>query len=663
MMRLLLFLCVSLTTAAAVRTSSQSGNWADSSTWGGSAAPGNGDQAVIANTHTVTIAGGTSVVVGTSPATDDAAALAIACASDTGTGVLAIGAGATLVVRGRVHQCNSHWTVASGATIIHDSSQATTPASANYSWRIGMVNAQNGSKLILTGTAGSRITVGIAGTINADGSSPTVCASGGSCASGQAGGWQGGPSSGSDFGFVQCYYCDITNWGLSTSYLVRSYPFNGSTTDVRGVIFEYSTIGHSGPIHLNSASGSNTYFRLLNTVIYDPVTDSSGRSVAYGFGLGMSAAVNGGDRRIENCYIEGNVFLGFNSTTPANGGWVLRNSHLRGNAATNGIPLALGGRPQFSAGNFDLNWLENRNTGSSDSGHTPSGTVTRLVATRNAQVSGGPHWFFGISSNSTYDGWVADCDCNAIGAGDIWQIGPSSGNAAYTWTVKNGVATASNDGTALGIAINISGATNCNGITTFCPQITATQNTITTADVGAIGFGGEGSVGYAGEYPSVDSNIVWRSASGVGWVTKWDGTKTAVAGTYTTANYNWLWNVTGSGYYGYPTGNPTQYTNAPGANDQTGDPLFYERRRVMQFGLRFDPTISTLNALGDKFRAVYLDMALGTSNGDPRYNILDLYNWVRAGYRPRNKTVWTAGAGGIRSGGVAPMTRFGALAQ
>lgn len=50
---------------AAIRTSSQAGNWSSSSTWGGAAAPGNGDQAVIG--HAVTV--DSNVTVGTSPPT------------------------------------------------------------------------------------------------------------------------------------------------------------------------------------------------------------------------------------------------------------------------------------------------------------------------------------------------------------------------------------------------------------------------------------------------------------------------------------------------------------------------------------------------------------------------------------------------------------------
>jgi hypothetical protein len=45
----------------ATRTSTQSGDWSDTATWGGSAAPGDGDIAVVATGHTVTVAANATV--------------------------------------------------------------------------------------------------------------------------------------------------------------------------------------------------------------------------------------------------------------------------------------------------------------------------------------------------------------------------------------------------------------------------------------------------------------------------------------------------------------------------------------------------------------------------------------------------------------------------
>jgi hypothetical protein len=645
----LALLTVALAVQAASITSAQSGNWADSTTWSGGVVPGNGDTAILANGFTVTIPAGTYVVVGSSPA-DDTGTPAIACSGNTGTGVLTING--TLVVRGPVTQCNSVWTAGAGAVIVHDSSQAATPSTANYTWRVGMVNSQNGSKFVLTGAAGSRITVGIAGTVNTNGTNAIVCAPAGACASGQAGGWQGGSGAGSDYGFVRCYYCNISNWGTASTYLVKSIPSNGSTTDTRGVVFEHTTIQHCGVISIPNSVQSNTWFRLYRVAIVNPVLPATGKSVDFGSAAGLSASATGGDRRIEDSYIEGEVFIGANSATVADTGFVLRNSILRGTTSgtAQNAPLVMTGKLSFTDGNFDLVWVENRLSSSNDSGQTPGGTLRRLITSRNYQTGGGPHFAFGLNVNTTIDGWYAECDCNSGGAGDVWQISPNGGTAAYTYTIKNGIAALSNNNTAVGVVTNVSGSTNCNGTSTFCPAITLTQNSYGTANFTSMGAGGEGNTAYGGEYPSVDSNLVWLGLSGAGYVTAWDSTKTAVAGTYTLADYNWEWNISGSPYYGHPTGNPNQYASAPGSHDSSGDPLFVEQRRIVGFGKRFDSTISAVSDVGDRFKLVYLDMAAGTSSGDPRFNIWDLYNWLRAGYRPRNKALRTAGLSGGRAG-------------
>lgn len=53
---------------AATYTATQTGNWAATSTWGGSGPPGSGDRAIIGCACTVTISAATSVTVGDSPA-------------------------------------------------------------------------------------------------------------------------------------------------------------------------------------------------------------------------------------------------------------------------------------------------------------------------------------------------------------------------------------------------------------------------------------------------------------------------------------------------------------------------------------------------------------------------------------------------------------------
>jgi hypothetical protein len=108
-------------------TSAGTGNWNVGATWTGGVAPGPGDNAIIRCSvgDVVTIPAGLSITVGTSPTTNGGTA-AIAC-DGNGVGGLVIAAGATLVRRGPV-SLTSDTTIASGATIQHDSSLSSAVA-------------------------------------------------------------------------------------------------------------------------------------------------------------------------------------------------------------------------------------------------------------------------------------------------------------------------------------------------------------------------------------------------------------------------------------------------------------------------------------------------------------------------------------------------------
>jgi hypothetical protein len=90
-------------------TSTQSGNWSSTSTWGGSGPPGNGDTATIASGTTVTV--DTAVTVG-SNASGIGAAVTIAGASSSSYGVLQMtNSGASLTLQGYDTTTNTLMTV------------------------------------------------------------------------------------------------------------------------------------------------------------------------------------------------------------------------------------------------------------------------------------------------------------------------------------------------------------------------------------------------------------------------------------------------------------------------------------------------------------------------------------------------------------------------
>lgn len=140
----------------AVRTSSQSGNWSLSSTWGGAAPPGNGDQAVINHEVTVT----DDRIIGLSEG--EASVNYAIQVSGTGS-TLIIASGGVLHVRG-----NSRLTGASGGghgdvevqgggVWEFDSSQAADPTNQNYFVDVGTTSVELNCAFRVTGTSFSNV--------------------------------------------------------------------------------------------------------------------------------------------------------------------------------------------------------------------------------------------------------------------------------------------------------------------------------------------------------------------------------------------------------------------------------------------------------------------------------------------------------------------------
>lgn len=389
-MRLLILLCFSVLANAAVITSKATGYWGDASTWNGDVVPASGDQAVIGDSHEVTIGVGYVATVGTSPAADGSE-YAIKCSGGTGTGRLVVNG--TLIFRGPIMGCAATWAVNPGATLTHDSSLATTPATANYKWRYTGAANQVSAYLNIIGTPSQRITVNIAS------------------GSGKFGGFAPYIDGGSD-GNLTIKYADLSDVGVTgtTGKAIIAYPYTCSTSVVRGLIVQYSTFTNSGEIYGAGSFGSCT------TDIYRNVF--SGVTSDYVAGIGRSAPINSaiavnGLRRFSENYVEGGGFrYDTNATNTWDHGLLFDGNYIR--SGTTNIPTTFTGLASIGgSGHSDMNVLDIRYPASGAGTGIPAGNISRLVLLHNRNTNA--HFSTITAAPITLDGWLT---WNAYNGGD-----------------------------------------------------------------------------------------------------------------------------------------------------------------------------------------------------------------------------------------------------
>lgn len=228
-------------------TSSQTGNWSASSTWGGAGVPGSGDTVSI-GAHTITV--DVNTAVGTSP--NDITTAVISMTS--GSSVLIVATGATLTVKGNIGEVNgSTLTMNAGSSLVFDASASGgTPV---YKF----INA-GFCKLNLNGTVGSHVTM--------------------SAVTGQA------FSLGQNYSVLAITYSDFTRMAAS-----------GLTCNNTNASIANSTFTSCGKLDFTATvGGTNNY--TFNNNTFAGTTGSSGS-----FQNGISAAFTSGSRQMT-----GNIF-------------------------------------------------------------------------------------------------------------------------------------------------------------------------------------------------------------------------------------------------------------------------------------------------------------------------------------------------------------------
>jgi len=596
----------------AAYTASVTGNWADTATWGGSGPPGNGDTVTINDSITVTIPASTSVTVGASP-DDDVSTHAISTTTAGGTGKLVING--TLIFRGTVRQGNTDWDVGPGAILEHDSSQATTPSSTHYSWRIG-TSASTGGILSIRGVDGNRAIIRNA------------------ASSGRFAGFTSGGAAGRgclDFEFVS-----VTDAGVA-----------GSTP------WSDSHMGYSGAIHrlvdcLFDGCAKTLWEKTIQMdadadVQWNRTTMKNGVDDLWLDGKERTGGIAfTGIREITDCVLEGSFDVtGFRNFT-------MDRTAVFGSPNVKVFNDADTGPSVVS---WDDGMIVN---GVSDAagiiGVQSGGTISGVMAMR---AQSGEHDFMRGTSGRSYDfnysGSVLVSEDEADdGEWFIFEGSPSS--IAVTISDNLILPAEGTGGPSANYITHASGASNAY-------QITAENNTYATTIDDAVTNAyfvqtESGGTISAGSFVSVQNNLIYNGGS----VTRndyitFDPVADRVAdGCYTTADYNLRFNQSrtsaASGIY---SDSSAKYSNTPGGNDLTADPQFVDDTFALSTWLTgIDSGVTTWDLWFDELLKL---------NDDSGYNAdlhwMEFHAAAKAAFTPQNTALQGAGYDGSDIGAIA----------
>lgn len=526
----------------AARTSSQSGNWSSTSTWGGAAAPGDGDTASI-GAHTVTV--DVDVTVGTSP--NDATTKVVDRTSASAN--LVIASGKTLTVKGNIGGVNAcTLTLNAGATLIFDASgSGGTPV---YTF----VNA-GGDILICSGTSGSRCA------IRSVNSSYTWKL-------GQATAFNGVTYT--DFVRGEFY---VTNSALnSTSGTILT----NCSWDVCGTASRAAVDITQNDATLNFTFSDNS---ITNTV-----------HAANSLKINLGTARTGGTRQV----CRNATDKQFNNLCRD----VILDHNVMGGITCYASPTTTFYRRPRN--NFFDNTL-NHNGGN---GMAMWGSWEGLYVV-SSYSSGNPHFIAPNctnSANETYRRAIFESHApDLIDTGDCFLLNSTFCSSGNKLTIRNCIALANPDtGVQTGQMV-----TSYNPPASSLTHKVEIYHTTTNQNKSAVGGVGiraafafaEGATGNADQIAALKSNMVWTTATGNGYIAERvsgtvDGHITA-----TGADYNWRYNIddgdNGRGYEdraNSPAQDMWAAGNADGGdaaaagvdnNQQSGDPGFHDSTRCI----------------------------------------------------------------------------------
>lgn len=596
---------------AAITSTGSGGDWNVGGSWTGGVIPdcASNDTVTIANGATIAIPAGISVCIGDSanPSTP-----AIQTAGTGGTGILTMGAGSSLEVRGNVKQGNAPWTASGGGHVI-EFNNATA-----LTWTVADSAPQTSSILTLTGLAGSR-----------------------SIVRSNAGGANGRFIYPAQFntGVIQADYVDFLRVGTSSLPLAQVQPGSG-----REAHFLHCTFTSSGAVTnpLNLPSGA-----ILK--INDNLFSSSAATDNVILALG-STYVAGTREMLRN---------DFDARVSISGGQNINFSYNTMQSTASVTELVTSGNASDQPGWTDnLIWRKRSGVTSWISGGVGTSTTPlyrHYLAFDFANTN--PHGIqFPAGSNGVVEGWVFD-GAGLTSAGELLGdmiINPvSPGSGTVVFSVKNNLLLESSTGKNIGKLTN-TGNAPAGGVTI---QQTVEHNTVMSAGLTETGVTnwGETYSGLAGTMLSFKSNLsVLASASASGaLLTNRTNTGTVqdfVDPANATHNACYLC-ATGTDGYGYnatvtsPTA--TAYTTPPVA-PLNADPNFVDRTRNIKTWSTFIGGAGTIASAFSEIRK----RNDPTQSPNPLATPTQLIDYVRGGFAPRNTAYKNAGHDGVTIGAI-----------
>ena len=448
-------------------TSSQTGNWSDTATWGGSGPPGDGDDATIASTHVVTV--NDARLIG-----DATANVRLTVASG---GTLTIASGGTLTVK-------SHSSIAGTLTLAGGGAYkfGTLATANNYEMRLVATTV-----LSFVGTSGSHCTV-------------TSDTTGGGAGRGAI------LRNATATHTITLTWCDFSYLGSAT---VIGFDIDPSTDSLS---ITHCTFDNYGFWRVNSL-GTNASLTIEDNTFTNALDTATGNYTAWF----TTTAPGTGTRSVQRNWFSPNktvVIAGSKS------GWTWKHNII-GKTLVSGVT---------SYGAYALNtdnlWYA-RASALSHAAHTTGDTVTRAYGFLDLQTAGSDIFLEEyISSNNTGTITIDQCIFDATLANentDVIKTG-SQASGTHTWIIQHCIVLPNARGQMSG-TISTSHGSNTHVLNlqhnTFLSGHGTGSSTAESAIYVGSGYPGRANyintlrdnLAWNSSVPSSDGQMIWRTVS------------------------------------------------------------------------------------------------------------------------------------------------------